>query len=135
LMMEKTKHASESGPVVLAVDDDPAVLRVIEALLTRNGYMVKTASTGAEALKILSQIVPAVLILDVMMPEISGYDLCYLVKSEERLKKTPVIFLTARGAPQDFKTGQDVGAVVYMVKPFQPDRLLQVIQMVSPHVA
>ncbi len=134
-MMEKTKHASESGPVVLAVDDDPAVLRVIEALLTRNGYMVKTASTGAEALKILSQIVPAVLILDVMMPEISGYDLCYLVKSEERLKKTPVIFLTARGAPQDFKTGQDVGAVVYMVKPFQPDRLLQVIQMVSPHVA
>jgi len=134
-MMEKTKHASESGPVVLAVDDDPAVLRVIEALLTRNGYMVKTASTGAEALKILSQIVPAVLILDVMMPEISGYDLCYLVKSEERLKKTPVIFLTARGAPQDFKTGQDVGAVVYMVKPFQPDRLLQVIQMVSPHPA
>ena len=134
-MMEKAKQASESGPVVLAVDDDPAVLRVIEALLTRNGYMVKTASTGAEALKILSQIVPAVLILDVMMPEISGYDLCYLVKSEERLKKTPVIFLTARGAPQDFKTGQDVGAVVYMVKPFQPDRLLQVIQMVAPHPA
>src|SRR5207245_239000 len=134
-MVEKAKQASESGPVVLAVDDDPAVLRVIEALLTRNGYMVKTASTGAEALKILSQIVPAVLILDVMMPEISGYDLCYLVKSEERLKKTPVIFLTARGAPQDFKTGQDVGAVRYMVKPFQPDRLLPVIQMVSPHPA
>src|SRR3989449_6841224 len=114
-MMEKAKQASESGPVVLAVDDDPAVLRVIEALLTRNGYMVKTASTGAEALKILSQIVPAVLILDVMMPEISGYDLCYLVKSEERLKKVPVIFLTARGAPQDFKTGQDVGGVIYKI--------------------
>src|SRR5712692_1967916 len=108
-MMEKTKHLSESSPVVLAVDDDPAVLRVIEALLTRNGYVVKTASSGGEALKILSQIVPAALILDVMMPEISGYDLCYLVKSEERLKKFPVVFLTARGAPQDFKTGPGRG--------------------------
>ncbi|PYU15319.1 MAG: hypothetical protein DMG29_07240 [Acidobacteria bacterium] len=134
-VMEKTKSISESSPVVLAVDDDPAVLRVIEALLTRNGYLVKTASSGGEALKILSQIVPAVLILDVMMPEVSGYDLCYLVKSEERLKKIPVIFLTARGAPQDFKTGQDVGGVIYMVKPFQPDRLLQVIQMVAPNPA
>ncbi len=55
-MMEKTKHLSESSPVVLVVDDDAAVLRVIEALLTRNGYMVKTASSGGEALKILSQI-------------------------------------------------------------------------------
>jgi len=72
-----------------------------------------------------------VLILDVMMPEISGYDLCYLVKSEERLKKIPVVFLTARGVPQDFKTGQDVGAVIYMVKPFKPEKLLQVVQMVS----
>lgn len=134
-VIEKTKHLSESSPVVLAVDDDPAVLRVIEALLTRNGYVVKTASSGGEALKILSQIVPAVLILDVMMPEISGYDLCYLVKSEERLKKIPVVFLTARGAPQDFKAGQDVGAVIYMVKPFQPERLLQVVQMVSTHPA
>ena len=55
-MMEKTKHLSESNPVVLAVDDDPAVLRVIEALLTRNGYVVKTAPSGGQALKILSQI-------------------------------------------------------------------------------
>src|SRR5713101_4764101 len=102
-MMEKTKHLSESSPVVLAVDDDPAVLRVIEALLTRNGYLVKTASSGGEALKILSQIVPAVLIFDVMMHEVTDYDFCHLVKSEERLKKISVIFLTECRAPQDFK--------------------------------
>lgn len=135
-MVEKTKFLSESSPVVLAVDDDPAVLRVIEALLTRNGYMVKTASSGEEALKMLRQMVPAVLILDVMMPEISGYDLCYLVKREERLKKIPVVFLTSRGTPQDFKTGQNLGAVIYMVKPFKPEKLLQVVQLVSaPHPA
>src|SRR3989441_11454500 len=107
--MEKTKSISESSPVVLAVDDDPAVLRVIEALLTRNGYLVKTASSGGEALKIMNQIVPAVLIFDVMMPEGFGYDLFFFVKNEESLKKIPVIFLIARGGPQDFKTSPDVG--------------------------
>src|SRR3989442_12916585 len=104
--MEKTKSISESSPVVLAVDDDPAVLRVIEALLTRNGYLVKTASSGGEALKILSPIVPPAVVFGVMMPEGSGSALCFLGKREGDLKKIPVIFFTARAAPQDFKTCQ-----------------------------
>src|SRR3989449_9065467 len=102
--MEKTKHASESSPVVLAVDDDPAVLRVIEALLTRNGYLVKTASSGGEALQMLSPIVPSGLLLGVMIPEVSRAGLCYLVKTEEHPQKIPGIFLTPPGAQNDFKT-------------------------------
>jgi DNA-binding response OmpR family regulator len=120
-----------SGPTILAVDDDAAVLRVIEGHLVRHGYVVKTATSGEEALGILATLTPAALILDVMMPGISGYDLCHLVKREDRLKDVPVIFLTARGNPKDYKTGHELGAVIYMVKPFKPDKLLHMIQMVS----
>ena len=130
--MDKKTLLTESTPVVLAVDDDVAVLRVISAHLTRSDYIVKTASSGEEALEMLIEITPNVMILDVIMPGISGYDLCRFVKREVRLKSVPVIFLTSRGDPKDFKTGHNLGAVIYMVKPFKPERLLHVIQMVAP---
>jgi DNA-binding response OmpR family regulator len=127
--MGKDKTPPEAMPIVLAVDDDPAVLDIIVAKLTRHDYIVQTASSGEEALKILGETSPNVLILDVMMPGISGYDVCHLVKREERLKHIPVIFLTARGTPKDFETGHNLGAVIYMVKPFKPHQLLHVVQM------
>jgi two-component system sensor histidine kinase ChiS len=129
--MKETLPAPGSGPTILAVDDDLAVLRVIEAYLGRYGYVVKTASTGEDALAILARSKPAVLILDVMMPGISGYDLCHLIKREEMLKDIPVVFLTSRGTPEDFKTGHELGAVIYMVKPFKPEKLLHMVQMVT----
>lgn len=116
----------------MAVDDDPMVLRIIESQLSRHDYAVKTATSGQEALRLLQEITPAVLILDVMMDEISGYDLCHVVKREERLKDIPVIFLTSRGTPQDFKTGHDLGAVIYMVKPLKAEKLINVVQMLVP---
>jgi DNA-binding response OmpR family regulator len=115
----------------MAVDDDPAVLRIIEVQLTRHDYLVKTAASGEDALQMLRDLTPAVMILDVMMEGISGYDLCSVVKREERLKDIPVIFLTSKGTPQDFKTGHDLGAVIYMVKPLKMDKLLNVVQMLT----
>jgi two-component system sensor histidine kinase ChiS len=127
-----TKALAKQGPVVLAVDDDASILRVVEMLLSRNGYTVRTAASGETALSMLRSLVPAVLITDVQMPGMSGYDLCSVVKRDERLQNVPVIFLTAQGSPQDYKTGHDLGAVVYMSKPFKPERLLQAVQMVAP---
>lgn len=127
-----TKALAKQGPLVLTVDDDPSILRVVEMLLSRNGYTVRTAASGELALKLLSHLVPAVLITDVQMPGMSGYDLCSVIKSDGRLQNVPVIFLTAQGSPQDYKTGHDLGAVVYMSKPFKPEKLLQVVQMVAP---
>lgn len=101
----------------------------------RHDYVVKKASSGEEALQILRDLTPAVLIFDVMMPGISGYDLCYLVKREPRLANVPVIFLTSRGDPKDFKTGHDLGAVIYMVKPLKADQLVNIIQMFCPVTA
>jgi len=122
----------KQGPLVLTVDDDPGITRIIELFLSRNGYAVKTAPSGEKALELLRTLVPAALILDVMMPGMSGYDLCMAVKKDRRLQHIPVIFLTAQGAPQDYKTGHDVGAVVYMTKPFKPEKLLQVVRLVVP---
>jgi len=119
-------------PVVLAVDDDPAVLRIIESQLSRHEIVVKTAANGEEALRILRELVPAVMILDVMMDGISGYDLCHLVKRDSRLREVPVIFLTSRGTPQDYKTGHEMGAVIYMVKPLKAEKLIHIVQMLIP---
>jgi CheY-like chemotaxis protein len=129
---ENAKQEPRAMPVVLAVDDDPAVLRIIESQLTRHEIVVKTAANGEEALRILKGLVPAVMILDVMMDGISGYDLCHLVKRDPRLQEVPVIFLTSRGTPQDYKTGHELGAVIYMVKPLKAEKLIHIVQMLIP---
>lgn len=127
--MEKPKM--HSLPVILAVDDDRAALRLIESFLSRHDCVVKTATSAEDALQALREITPSVLILDVMMNGMSGYDLCSVVKRDERLRGVPVIFLTSRGTPQDYKTGHDLGAVIYMVKPIKTEKLLNVVQMLT----
>jgi putative two-component system response regulator len=129
---EKPGSQPHAAPVILAVDDDPAVLRIIEAQLTRHDYVVKTAASGEEALQILRDLTPAVMILDVMMEGISGYDVCSVVKREVRLKDVPVIFLTSKSTPQDYRTGHELGAVIYMVKPLKADKLVNIVQMFAP---
>ena len=131
IVTNKTKSPFRSDLIVLAVDDDNMILRIIEAKLTPHDYLVKTASSGEEALKILGEITPAVLILDVMMSGISGYDVCRFVKQDERLKNIPVIFLTSRDTPEDYKKGHDLGAVMYMAKPIKPEQILRAVQMLS----
>ena len=126
------KSQTHATPIILAVDDDPAVLRIIEAQLTRHDYVVKTAASGEEAMQLLRDLTPAVMILDVMMEGMSGYDVCSIVKREERLKDVPVIFLTSRSNPKDFRTGHELGAVIYMAKPLKPDKLLNIVQMLVP---
>ena len=129
---EKSRLGLRALPVILAVDDDPAVLRIIESQLTRHDFVVKTAASGEEALRMLRDLTPALLILDVMMDGVSGYDLCLVVKRDQRLKDVPVIFLTSRGTPQDYKTGHELGAVIYMVKPLKAEKLLNIVQMLVP---
>ncbi|NDQ56697.1 MAG: response regulator [Acidipila sp.] len=127
----------ERRPVVLAVDDDAVSLRIIRNTLEKNGFTVKTANSSEHALELLSHFVPDILLLDVMMPGLSGYELCLITKQDPRLQNVPVIFLTGQDTPTDFSTGQAAGAVFYLTKPIRPDRLLQVVRMLprSAHVA
>lgn len=126
------KPLSKELPVVLAVDDSPVQLRLVQEALGRNSYTVKTATSGEKALEMMRASVPAVLVSDVTMAGMNGYDLCKAIKKDPKLSNVPVILLTSEGAPKDFKAGRDAGAVVYITKPFKPEALLNAVRMVCP---
>jgi CheY-like chemotaxis protein len=128
----KTKTRSRELPLVLAVDDSPVQLHLIQDALTRNGYTVKTALSSEEALAMLAVVVPAVIISDVMMSGMSGYELCQRLKRDENLRRIPVILLTGENSPEDFKAGCDAGAVMYVTKPFKPEGLLNAVRVLCP---
>lgn len=126
------KARSRDLPIVLAVDDSPVQLRLVQDALSRNGYTVKTAPSSEEALAMLAVVVPGVIISDVMMAGMSGYEFCQHLKSDESLRRIPVILLTGENSPKDFKAGSDAGAVMYVTKPFKPESLLNAVRMLCP---
>ncbi len=123
---------SKPAPFILAVDDEPLNLHLVARTLEKSGYTVKTAVSGEEALEMMRTEVPAVLILDVIMSGMSGYDVSHQVKRTPELRKVPVVFLTAQESVEDFKTGREAGALFYLTKPIRPEKLLQVVSMLCP---
>jgi two-component system KDP operon response regulator KdpE len=108
------------NPVVLAVDDEPGVLRLIKIELGTQGYDVRTAETGKEALESASESAPDIAILDVMLPDTDGLQ---LLKEMRTAGSFPIIMLTARGRDIDKAQGLDLGADDYLAKPFSPEEL------------
>lgn len=131
-MIPSISSAVRANPVALAVDDDSVSLRLLRAILERNGYSVQTADSGEDALRLLNEILPAVLILDVEMPGLSGPDLCRQIKQDPRLRKVPVIFLSGKMRPTDYKLGHESGGLFYMGKPARESHLLMVLRMLLP---
>jgi two-component system, OmpR family, KDP operon response regulator KdpE len=107
-------------PLILAVDDEPGVLRLIRLELSSQGLRVVTASDGEEALRIAEQQRPDIVILDIMMPNISGLEVMRRLRERSSV---PVILLTAKDHDQDKVRGLDMGADDYLVKPFNPEEL------------
>jgi DNA-binding response OmpR family regulator len=128
-MATKPTDVVKPGATIFVVDDDPGILRIVEITLERSGYQVKTAPDGQQALKMLRTLLPDLMILDVNMPGLSGFDLCHIVKRDERLQHVPVIFFTAQDSPKDFQAGMESGGVIYLVKPFKPEKLLQCVRL------
>jgi two-component system sensor histidine kinase ChiS len=128
-MATKPQDVVKPGALIMVVDDDPGILRIVEITLQRSGYEVRTAPNGQEALKLLRKVLPDLLILDVSMPGLSGFDLCHIIRRDERLQHVPVIFFTAQDAPKDFQAGMDSGGTIYLLKPFKPERLLQSVRL------
>ncbi len=127
------QDGNRRGPKVLLVDDHEKFRMVTASVLEEGGCQVQTASNGHEALEKLVESPPDVLILDVSMPNLSGFDLCHIIKRDERFKHIPVIFLSAFGAPQDYRTGHEAGGAVFMMKPYKNDRLLNIVRMLAAH--
>jgi two-component system, chemotaxis family, chemotaxis protein CheY len=124
--------AQKPRPVVLAVENDLRARDQLRALLTPEGYDVFAVRTGTEARDILRTTVPACFIAETEAEGTSGYDLCLIIKNSERLSRVPVVLVTRSGQPADYAASRDFGAVVCMAKPFQPERMLQVVRLVAP---
>ncbi len=108
------------GQTVLVVDDEPVNIKIFMELF-RSDYTIKVATNGEKALQIaLSDTPPDLILLDVMMPGIDGYEVCRRLKAEPRTKGIPVIFITAKGGEEDQSKGFELGAVDYVTKPFSP---------------
>lgn len=119
---------------VLIVDDNPTNLYLLESILKGNGYSVSQAKNGAEALTSAQENPPDLIITDILMPVMDGFELCRRWKADEHLRKIPVIFYTATYIdPKDEKFALSLGAERFIVKPQKPDILLMMIQEVLDH--
>lgn len=128
-----SKPAMEkASSVVLAVESDARTADVVRTLLQQDGYTVVIVPTAKEALEVLKATVPAVFIAEVEAEDMSGHDLCLIIKRNERLQHVPVILLTRSAQPADYSASHQLGAIVCMAKPFQPERLQRVIHLVAP---
>jgi DNA-binding NarL/FixJ family response regulator len=113
---------------LLLIDDDPNLILLVKDYLEFRGYEVITAENGREALEVLEQDVPDMIICDVMMPEMDGYSLVSAIRSDPKTSWIPVLFLSAKGQSQDRVKGLNIGADVYMVKPFEPEELVAQVE-------
>ncbi len=114
-------------PCILIVDDEAHIRLLIEQTLEEledEGVEILTAENGEEALEIIRSEKPRLVFLDVMMPKMNGFDVCQRVKTELGMRDVYVIMLTAKGQEYDKHRGEEVGANLYMTKPFDPDELL-----------
>jgi CheY-like chemotaxis protein len=118
--------------VVLAVESDPKTAEIMRSILSNDGYTVMIVPTAKQALDILRHTVPAVFLAEVEGTDMSGHDLCLIIKRNDRLQRVPVILLTKSARPTDYSASHQLGAVVCMAKPFKPERLLHVVRLVAP---
>ena len=109
---------------ILVVDDTPANIQTLAAVLKTEGYQLSVATNGKQALDALGRIQPDLILLDVMMPEMDGFETCRQIKASEQWRHIPVIFLTAKTETADIVQGFELGAVDYVAKPFNTHELL-----------
>jgi CheY-like chemotaxis protein len=124
--------SSSRQSVVLAIEPDAKGAEVMRNMLEQDGYTVIAVPTAQAALEILRTTVPSVFIAEVEAEDMSGQDLCVIIKQNERLAKVPVILMTRAAKTADYATSHELGAVVCMAKPFKPERLQQVVRLVAP---
>lgn len=115
---------------ILVVDDDPDILRLVEVVLKRSGFLVVTAKNGMDALSYLQSDVPSMILLDVAMPGMNGFEVLGKLKGEERMRQVPVMMLTARSQKEEIVKAIQLGAQNYMVKPFDSRELITRIKKI-----
>ncbi|MEK7347973.1 MAG: response regulator [Candidatus Eisenbacteria bacterium] len=110
---------------ILVVDDEIYIVHILDFSLGMEGYEVLTALDGEQALERLKNDKPDLIVLDIMMPKVDGYEVCRAIKANPETQHIPVILLSAKGRNVDQKMGFDVGADDYITKPFSPRKLVE----------
>jgi DNA-binding response OmpR family regulator len=113
---------------ILIADDEPNIVISLEYLLKREGYQVHIARDGQEALDVLRRERPRLVLLDVMMPKKTGFEVCQELRADDAIKDTLVLMLTAKGRDTDVAKGTAMGANSYMTKPFSTKELVQKVR-------
>jgi DNA-binding response OmpR family regulator len=113
---------------VLIVDDEPSIVVALEFLMQKNGYDVLVAYSGEEALEMISKHIPDLVLLDIMLPGIDGFEVCEIVHFNPEWQKMKVMFLTALGRELDMAKGLKLGADDYITKPFKSKTLVKKIK-------
>ena len=124
-------EAASTGPLkVLIAEDERDIRELVGFTLTFGGYQVVEVPNGAVAVEKAQEELPDLIILDVRMPKMTGYEACKKLKSMEKTKDIPVVFLSAKGQEQEVKQGMEVGALAYILKPFAPNDLLEQVSKI-----
>jgi CheY-like chemotaxis protein len=113
---------------VLICDDDPVILRLVQVNLELEGYEVISARHGGEAVELGFREQPDLIILDIMMPRMDGYEACERLKNHPATGHIPIVFLSAKAQEADIERGKSYGVADYLTKPFDPGELLDVVQ-------
>lgn len=123
-MDDDQNTSEEQKPLILIVDDTPKNLQVLVNILRKEECKVAVATDGKKALSLVTEHIPDLILLDVMMPEMDGFEVCKLLKESKEMNEIPIIFLTAKTETQDIVKGFELGAVDYVTKPFNSLELL-----------
>ncbi|NCO51236.1 MAG: response regulator [Deltaproteobacteria bacterium] len=113
---------------ILIVEDEESLLKLESILLTTKGYLVQGVSTGLAALEAVNEELPDLILLDVMLPKMDGFEVCARLKSDPVTRDIPIILLTAKKTPEDLTRGAEVGADQYITKPFKSAMVIDVIE-------
>jgi len=112
---------------ILLVDDEQDIVETLKFVLESEGYTCYCAYNGEDGLKLAKEIIPDLMILDIMMPKINGFKISRLLKYDAKYKNIPIIMLTARSQESDKQIGEETGADVYITKPFDLDEVLSTV--------
>jgi two-component system, sensor histidine kinase and response regulator len=129
--MQEKEKITTANPLILIVDDIPKNLQVLSSILNLEGYQIAFAANGKESITVLETTTPDLILLDIMMPGMDGFEVCKFIKADIRLKNIPIIFITGKAEQEDIVKGLNLGAVDYITKPFNATEL---ISRVKTHI-
>lgn len=119
------------GKKVMVIDDEPAIHKLLQAILEHEGFQIMGLEERKETRETVTRRRPDVIILDIMMPEVDGFQILKMLKEDEDTRDIPVLVLTVRSLPEDREKAMSLGADLYMTKPFQPSELVEAVRSLA----